>query len=118
MIDELRKAWAKHPDLAYMRELGILAGYKVQRRDVEIAATIPVSVDQRPVPQSEFAWNTLVTPSYQRSRDRFAQVRAGLRAKEIALTTWSMVLNQMLGETLELHDKASTGRNGGRRILL
>jgi hypothetical protein len=45
-------------------------------------------------------------------------VRAGLRAKEIALATWGMVLDAdgNVGETLELHDKASQGSKGGREI--
>jgi integrase/recombinase XerD len=47
-------------------------------------------------------------------------VRAGLRAKEIALATWVMVLDAdgNVGDTLELHDKASKGSKGGREIPL
>src|SRR6516165_10071952 len=43
-------------------------------------------------------------------------VRAGLRAKEIARVTWSMVLDAdgHVGDALELHDKASKGKKGGR----
>jgi integrase len=47
-------------------------------------------------------------------------VRAGLRAKEIALATWGMVLDAdgNVGDTLELHDKASKGSKSGREIPL
>src|SRR5215469_14638177 len=56
-------------------------------------------------------------------RDRvmvLLSVRAGLRAKEIALATWGMVLDAdgNVGDTLELHDKASKGSKGGREIPL
>jgi integrase len=56
-------------------------------------------------------------------RDRvmvLLSVRAGLRAKEIALATWGMVLDAdgNVGDTLELHDKASKGAKGGREIPL
>jgi integrase/recombinase XerD len=56
-------------------------------------------------------------------RDRvivLLSVRAGLRAKEIALATWSMVLDAdgNIGHVLELHNKASKGKNGGREIPL
>src|SRR5262252_11234078 len=56
-------------------------------------------------------------------RDRvmvLLSVRAGLRAKEIALATWDMVLDAdgNVGDTLELHDKASKGSKGGREIPL
>lgn len=42
-------------------------------------------------------------------------VRAGLRAKEIASLTWSMVTDPegRLGETIRLADSASKGRSGG-----
>jgi integrase/recombinase XerD len=47
-------------------------------------------------------------------------VRAGMRAKEIARATWSMCLDAdgEVGEAIELHDKASKGKNGGREIPL
>jgi Protein of unknown function (DUF3363) len=56
-------------------------------------------------------------------RDRvmvLLSVRAGLRAKEIALATWGMVLDAEgnVSDTLELHDKASKGTKGGREIPL
>jgi integrase/recombinase XerD len=56
-------------------------------------------------------------------RDRvmvLLSVRAGLRAKEIALATWHMVLDAdgAVGQTLELHDKVSKGKKGGREIPL
>jgi integrase len=56
-------------------------------------------------------------------RDRvmvLLSVRAGLRAKEIALATWGMVLDAdcNVSDTLELHDKASKGTKGGREIPL
>jgi integrase len=56
-------------------------------------------------------------------RDRvmvLLSVRAGLRAKEIALATWGMVLDAdgNVSDTLELHDKASKGVKGGREIPL
>jgi len=56
-------------------------------------------------------------------RDRvmvLLSIRAGLRAKEIALATWGMVLDAdgNVGDTLELHDKASKGSKGGREIPL
>ena len=47
-------------------------------------------------------------------------VRAGLRAKEIALATWGMITDAegRLGDALHLPNKASKGRNGGRTIPL
>jgi integrase len=60
-------------------------------------------------------------------RDRvmvLLSVRAGLRAKEIALATWGMVLDAdgNVSDTLELHDKASKGgfnviSRSGRRFV-
>ena len=46
--------------------------------------------------------------------------KAGLRAKEIANLTWSMVLGSdgTLGRTIELQNKASKGKRGGRSIPL
>jgi integrase len=56
-------------------------------------------------------------------RDRvmvLLSVRAGLRAMEIALATWGMVLDADgdVSDTLELHDEASKGAKGGREIPL
>jgi integrase/recombinase XerD len=56
-------------------------------------------------------------------RDRvmvLMSVRAGLRAKEIALVTWGMVTDAggNVGDVLALENKASKGRNGGRIIPL
>ena len=44
--------------------------------------------------------------------------KAGLRAKEIALATWSMVLDSdgAVGDTLELRNVASKGKGGGRIV--
>jgi integrase/recombinase XerD len=46
--------------------------------------------------------------------------KAGLRAKEIALATWSMVLDSdgAVGDTLELRNSASKGKGGGRVVPL
>lgn len=46
--------------------------------------------------------------------------KAGLRAKEIALATWSMVLHSdgAVGDTLELRNVASKGKGGGRVVPL
>jgi integrase len=46
--------------------------------------------------------------------------KAGLRAKEIALATWSMVLDSdgAVGDTLELRNIASKGKGGGRIVPL
>ena len=47
-------------------------------------------------------------------------VKAGLRAKEVAGLTWSMVCDAecRLGDAIELVNKASKGKNGGRSIPL
>ena len=47
-------------------------------------------------------------------------VKAGLRAKEIASLTWSMVTDAegQVGDTLHLEDRATKGRKGGRSIPL
>ena len=63
------------------------------------------------------------TSSRYPARDKvivLLSVRAGLRAKEIARVTWSMVLDAdgHVGDALELHDKASKGKKGGRTIPL
>jgi len=46
--------------------------------------------------------------------------RAGLRAKEIAQLTWSMVADTTgeLADAISLHNKASKGKAGGRTIPL
>src|ERR1700732_670049 len=46
--------------------------------------------------------------------------KAGLRAKEIASLTWSMVTDATgeLADAISLPNKASKGRNGGRTIPL
>ena len=46
--------------------------------------------------------------------------KAGLRAKEIAQLTWSMVTDTTgeLADAISLHNKASKGRGGGRTIPL
>lgn len=56
-------------------------------------------------------------------RDRvmiLLSVRAGLRAKEIALATWGMVTDAEgnVGDALHLPNMASKGRNGGRTVPL
>jgi integrase/recombinase XerD len=56
-------------------------------------------------------------------RDRvmvLLSVRAGLRAKEIAMARWSMVTDAAgnVGDALHLPNKASKGKNGGRTIHL
>jgi integrase len=47
-------------------------------------------------------------------------VRAGLRAKEIALVTWGMVtdVEGNVGDALHLVNGASKGKNGGRTVPL
>src|SRR4029077_8135591 len=56
-------------------------------------------------------------------RDRvmiLLSVKAGLRAKEIACLTWSMVTDAQgeLGEAIHLPNSASKGKNGGRTVPL
>src|SRR6266581_159982 len=56
-------------------------------------------------------------------RDRvmfLLSIKAGLRAKEIALLTWAMVTDAtgQVGEVLALPNTASKGRGGGRMIPL
>src|SRR5258708_27550127 len=56
-------------------------------------------------------------------RDRvmvLLSVRAGLRAKEIALATWGMVTDAEgnLGDALHLSNGASKGKKGGRTVPL
>jgi integrase len=47
-------------------------------------------------------------------------VRAGLRAKEIALATWGMVMDAEgnIGDVLHLSNGASKGKRGGRSVPL
>jgi hypothetical protein len=57
------------------------------------------------------------------ARDRvmvLLSVRAGLRAKEIALATWGMVTDAEgnVGEVLHLQNGASKGKRGGRAVPL
>jgi integrase len=57
------------------------------------------------------------------ARDRvmvLLSVRAGLRAKEIALATWSMVTDAEgnVGDALHLSNGASKGKRGGRTVPL
>ena len=56
-------------------------------------------------------------------RDRvmvLLSIRAGLRAKEIAVARWSMVTDAEgnVGDALHLPNKASKGKNGGRTVWL
>jgi integrase len=56
-------------------------------------------------------------------RDRvmvLLSVKAGLRAKEIAMVTWGMVTDAEgdVGDTLHLVNGASKGKNGGRTVPL
>ena len=56
-------------------------------------------------------------------RDRvmvLLSIRAGLRAKEIAMARWSMVSDAegSVGDALHLPNKASKGKNGGRTVWL
>jgi integrase len=56
-------------------------------------------------------------------RDRvivLLSVRAGLRAKEIAMVTWGMVTDAEgnIGDALNLHNGASKGKRGGRGVPL
>jgi integrase/recombinase XerD len=56
-------------------------------------------------------------------RDRvmvLLSVRAGMRAREIALSKWDMVLDAdgAVSDRIELHNRASKGRKGGRTIPL
>ena len=64
-----------------------------------------------------------VSHSRHPERDRvmvLLSFRAGLRAKEIAQLTWSMVTDTTgeLADAISLHNKASKGRAGGRTIPL
>jgi integrase/recombinase XerC len=64
-----------------------------------------------------------VSHSRHPERDRvmvLLSFRAGLRAKEIAQLTWSMITDTSgeLADAISLHNKASKGRGGGRTIPL
>lgn len=70
--------------------------------------------------QIEIALSYLTTTRYGlRNRVIFLlSVKAGLRAKEIAALTWSMVVDAsgQLGSTINLTNDASKGNSGGRVI--
>jgi integrase/recombinase XerD len=64
-----------------------------------------------------------VSHSRHPERDRvmvLLSFKSGLRAKEIAGLTWSMITDAsgVLADTIALPNKASKGRNGGRHIPL
>src|SRR3989442_5002548 len=64
----------------------------------------------------------LATTRYP-ARDRvmfLLSIKAGLRAKEIASLTWAMVTDAtgQVGEALQLQNRASKGKTGGRTIPL
>ena len=64
-----------------------------------------------------------VTARRYPERDRvmvLLSVRAGLRAKEIALATWSMATDAEgnVGDVLDLSNGASKGKRGGRTVPL
>jgi integrase len=72
--------------------------------------------------QIKLALGEVATHRYP-ERDRvmvLLSVKAGLRAKEIALVTWGMVTDAEgnIGDTLRLVNGASKGRKGGRVVPL
>ena len=74
-------------------------------------------------PKQETAVLTYLQTMCYPIRDRvmfLLSIKAGLRAKEIALLTWGMVTDAdgHMGEVLALPNKASKGRRGGRLIPL
>jgi integrase len=74
-------------------------------------------------PKQETAVLTYLQTMRYPIRDRvmfLLSIKAGLRAKEIALLTWAMVTDAdgQVAEVLALPNKASKGRRGGRMIPL
>ena len=74
-------------------------------------------------PKQETAVLTYLQTRRYPVRDRamfLLSIKAGLRAKEIALLTWGMVTDAdgQVGEVLALPNRASKGRRGGRLIPL
>jgi integrase len=74
-------------------------------------------------PKQETAVLTYLQTRRYPARDRvmfLLSIKAGLRAKEIALLTWSMVTNSagQVAEVLALPNRASKGHRGGRLIPL
>ena len=74
-------------------------------------------------PKQETAVLTYLQTMRYPARDRvmfLLSIKAGLRAKEIALLTWSMVTDAegQVAEVLALPNAASKGRGGGRMIPL
>src|SRR3989442_2469255 len=92
-----------------------------------------ISATGRPTVQGKQA--KIVSPTQERAivgylettryphRDRvifFLSMKAGLRAKEIASLTWAMVTDAagQIGETIQLQNRASKSKTGGRTIPL
>ena len=74
-------------------------------------------------PKQETAVLTYLQTLRYPVRDRvmfLLSIKAGLRAKEIACLTWSMVTDAdgQVAEMLALPNRASKGRGGGRMIPL
>jgi len=74
-------------------------------------------------PKQETSVLTYLQTRRYPARDRvmfLLSIKAGLRAKEIALLTWGMVTDAdgQIGEVLALPNRASKGRRGGRLIPL
>lgn len=74
-------------------------------------------------PKQEAAILQVLQGTRYPARDRvmfLLSIKAGLRAKEIALLTWGMVTDAegQVAEVLALEDRISKGHGGGRRIPL
>jgi integrase/recombinase XerD len=74
-------------------------------------------------PKQETAVLTYLQTMRYPVRDRvmfLLSIKAGLRAKEIAAVTWSMVTDSagQIGEVLALPNRATKGQRGGRIIPL
>src|SRR6266446_7088263 len=74
-------------------------------------------------PKQETAVLTYLQTMRYPVRDRvmfLLSIKAGLRAKEIACLTWSMVTDAggQVADAMALENKASKGRDGGRMIPL